>query len=184
MSYRVQPSEVIERIFQRLVMLYGASFTRQWTGVDPQQMKDTWARELAGFEPNEILRGLDACRARPYPPTLPEFLQLCRPPEPELEVAFAEAARLWPSRIGWSHPAVYWAAAAIGNDIRRFPYSQLRGRFKEAYGRALANPVEIPPQLHEGLLEYTPPSPEDVQRAAAPVFEKCRRMWPFWGRRP
>lgn len=40
----------------------------------------TWARELAGFadRPEAIKRALESQKESPFPPTLPEFLALCR----------------------------------------------------------------------------------------------------------
>lgn len=44
----------------------------------------TWAKALTNFGPDDFGRGLKACldRADGWPPTLPEFRTLCRPPQP------------------------------------------------------------------------------------------------------
>jgi hypothetical protein len=172
MSLKAQPNVVIERIFQTLVGLYGASFTRQWHGVDPESMKHTWARELAGFTLDELTRGLEACRTREFPPTVPEFRNLCRPVA-DVEAAFFEAARLWPSRIGWSRPEVYWAAMAIGDDVKKQPYHTMRGRWREAYQRALDAPKALPDPTPAPMLEDRSVSPEEREAA----YQRVRASW-------
>lgn len=41
--------EVIELIFAKLAVRYGADWLRQWDGVDMALVKDDWAEELSGF---------------------------------------------------------------------------------------------------------------------------------------
>lgn len=171
MPSRVLPSELIERIFKRLVALYGASFTRQWKDVPADTMKFTWARELAGFTDAEIVRGLEACRAREFPPTVPEFRNLCRPPM-DMEAAFHEAARVWPSREGWSSAVVYWAAQAIGDDVKKQPWNTMRGRWREAYDRALRENQPLPDPAPSPMLSGPPADPAEVDRAYRQVLDK------------
>lgn len=45
-------SDVIELIFGKLQVRYGAAWLRQWDGVDMQLVKADWADELAGFASN------------------------------------------------------------------------------------------------------------------------------------
>jgi hypothetical protein len=51
-----------------------------WRGTDLAGVKLTWASKLSGFAnmPEAIKAALDALDDRPLPPTLPEFLHLCR----------------------------------------------------------------------------------------------------------
>ncbi|WP_407280585.1 hypothetical protein U5817_09895 [Aromatoleum evansii] len=72
--------------------LYGSLWVDRWrTGETVERAgrtfdrglllaKATWAEELAGFSdmPDRISKALEACRHRNMPPTLPEFLDLCR----------------------------------------------------------------------------------------------------------
>lgn len=175
MSSRVQPKEVIERLFRELVALYGARFTRMWADVDPEVMKATWGRELGGFTMQEIGRGLEACGE--HPPTVRGFKALCRPPE-DIDAAFYEAARLWPSREGWSSPVVYWAAAAIGNDVRTQPYNELRGRWREAYMRAVSDPQPMPPLAQAPALKGPVVDPAARKSAGDKVLRWCREHLP------
>ena len=58
--------------------MYGSKFSDLWAGVDSSEMKLTWGEKLAGFKPEAIKYALDGCDERPFPPTLPEFLGMCR----------------------------------------------------------------------------------------------------------
>lgn len=68
----------IERLFSRLVALYGASFGRQWEGTNIADVKKVWAEKLGGFTAQQIGAALKGCDDRQYPPNLPEFIDLCR----------------------------------------------------------------------------------------------------------
>lgn len=90
---RTLPASWIDRIFARLQGLYGSLWVDrwktgelrqiaggQWVDVGMLNAKATWAGELAGFasRPEVLGRALEACRTLKFPPTLPEFLRLCR----------------------------------------------------------------------------------------------------------
>ncbi len=104
-NVRVLPDAWIERLFGRLEGLYGAKFHDAWRGTDTENVKRTWAEKLGGFagRPEALKAALDACDDKPWPPTLPEFIGLCRDaakragpayvalPAPEIDQA--EAAR-------------------------------------------------------------------------------------------
>lgn len=70
--------EWIERLFSRFAALYGAAFGRQWEGTNLSEVKAVWAEKLGGFNAHQIGEALKACEEKPYPPNLPEFLELCR----------------------------------------------------------------------------------------------------------
>lgn len=82
------PASWVDRIFDRMQGLYGSLWVDRWrTGVIDGQGRDigllnakaTWCAELGRYanEPHRITRGLDGCRAKALPPTLPEFCTLC-----------------------------------------------------------------------------------------------------------
>ena len=99
------PDLWVDRLFGRLEGLYGAKFHDLWRGSDIENVKRTWAEKLGGFadRPEALKAALDACDDKPWPPTLPEFIGLCRDaakrtgvayislPAPEIDQA--EAAR-------------------------------------------------------------------------------------------
>lgn len=145
------PNAWIERLWDRLKTMYGAKFIDLWRDVDPIQLKQAWAEEFAGYTANEIKRGLEACKIRPFPPTLPELLTLCRPAM-TAESAFYEAVeqirRRPDGRDKWSHPAVYWAAVKIGaHDLQNMPWPSIKGRWTAAYEDTMSAGIwpEIPP---------------------------------------
>lgn len=80
-------------MFDHLAAMYGSRFADLWRGTDPEKVRAMWASKLAGFadKPGAIKQALAALDEKPFPPTLPEFLALCR-----------EAAR----RIGNDKPAL------------------------------------------------------------------------------
>ena len=78
----------VERIFERMHGLYGALWQQRWRdgrrGAAGEaallSAKRVWAQTLGGFreEPQCIAGALEACTTLELPPTLPQFVQLCR----------------------------------------------------------------------------------------------------------
>lgn len=75
------PRSWVEALFKKFLIRYGTLWADRYKGLglSPDEIAEEWATELAGFSPEEIKRGLDASRSKTFPPTLPEFLSLCRP---------------------------------------------------------------------------------------------------------
>lgn len=86
------PETWIGRIFGRMEDFYGARFLDAWRGTDLARVKATWAGKLAGFadQPERIGFALNALEHHPFPPTLPEFLALCRQAPPPNRPALPE----------------------------------------------------------------------------------------------
>ena len=74
------PDAWIGRIFDHMTGMYGSRFADLWRGSDLNTVRRMWAEKLAGFAdmPKAIKEALDALDDKPFPPTLPEFLALCR----------------------------------------------------------------------------------------------------------
>lgn len=129
-------------VVSEMRLMYGAKFGQQWQGLTPRELKDSWDQKLAGMTEAEIRTGLVACLSRDWPPTVPEFLRLCRP-WMNPEVAYHEAVQGMSSRrrgeIGqWSHPAIYWAAVATGaHDLLNSTYSVMKARWDRAFALEL-----------------------------------------------
>lgn len=70
----------VEKLFQKFEDFYGAKWAAQYGDFPRQRVKQTWAEELAGFSDmgGAIAQALNAQKESPFPPTLPEFLKLCR----------------------------------------------------------------------------------------------------------
>ena len=167
-----QPPVVMDRLFLRLMAFYGMKFADSFMAVELAAMKRIWSEELAGYSLDELNRGINACRGLKWPPTLPEFMGLCRPLL-EPEVAFHEAATKLALRDrgddpAWSHPAVYWAAVEIGHwDIRRLGYQPLKARWAHALREQMARTdlAPVPPPLRTlPACGGRPPSPEVAEQ--------------------
>jgi hypothetical protein len=74
------PDSWVERLFQKFEDFYGAKWAAQFGDFPRDRVKATWAEELAGFadKGDAIAQALSAQKSNPFPPTLPEFLNLCR----------------------------------------------------------------------------------------------------------
>lgn len=133
----ILPLPWVDKLIKKLQIMYGKKFAEQWGMIDPLEMRDEWAEELAGYTGAEIARGLDACRARTFVPTLPEFMMLCRPPL-NLEISFHEAVhgmaqRRRGERGDWSHPAIFHAAVKLGShDILNSTFQSIKSRWEKA----------------------------------------------------
>lgn len=135
-------SEWVDRLFARLSASYGARFSDMWAGLDLAVVKSVWADDLSDLTTVEVARGVEQCRVARFPPTLPEFLSMCRPGL-EPEAAFAEAVRQMAlrdqGRDAWSHPAIYWAAATIGGfELRNAAWVAIKGRWSRLLAAELA----------------------------------------------
>lgn len=128
---------LVEQISAAMLYTYGKRFTDLWGPTKPEVWLSHWANSLAGYTVEEIKRGLAALDGREWPPTLPEFKRLCRPPV-DPQAAFYEAlegvqARERGERGNWSHPAIYWAAVKVGAyDLKNCGYQQIAKRWEAA----------------------------------------------------
>ena len=73
------PSAWIDRIFEKLTLVYGAEFLNRWKGVPLEEVKADWARELDGLEnrPEAIKYALDHLPTDKAPTVL-QFRELTR----------------------------------------------------------------------------------------------------------
>lgn len=70
----------IEKLFQKFEDFYGAKWAAAYGSFPRDRVKRTWAEELGGFAsmPECLAMALDDQKLLRFPPTLPEFLALCR----------------------------------------------------------------------------------------------------------
>lgn len=80
MSANPLPMAWIDRIFSHMGAMYGSKFADLWRDTDQLAVKALWAEKLGGFidHPKAIKSALDSLDDKLWPPTLPEFLILCR----------------------------------------------------------------------------------------------------------
>lgn len=144
------PQSWVDNLFARMSALYGSKFADLWRSTDLQQVRRTWGLELAGLSNDELRAGVAALRNRPFPPTLPELIALCRPPL-NYDAALYEAAQQLRLRADgkdqWSNPALYWAALKVGEfDMLNLAHGMLIKRFSAALDEVLRGQVHpVPP---------------------------------------
>lgn len=157
-------------------MTYGAKFADAWLGISQEKMKEHWAGKLGGYTPEEIARGIEQLDTRPWPPTQPEFLMLCRPPIEPMG-AYAEACEKYTrfldgETVGWSRPEIFWAAQTVGAwDLKNIPYPKLEPRWKDALANAARAPT---PQPKKALAETSEAHTDPEVRAR--VAEGLRNL--------
>lgn len=100
------PDRWIERIFAHMAASYGTRFADLWAGQDAATVKAFWAVKLGGFagRGDVIKAALDALDEQPTPPSLPQFLAICRTqtrrlPSPHLALPAPPPAEATPERL-------------------------------------------------------------------------------------
>jgi hypothetical protein len=149
-----------------------------WAGANVEQVKAVWAQELGALRPEQIKLGVDACRARRFPPTLPEFLELCRPTAdmlgiPHFEAAYREALDLVCKRKRQdecSHPVV-WHALAEAGQIGMMRDEDARKVYRSCYDQTVRMAINGQP-LRE--IPKALPAPEAATRAPLSPEERAR----------
>ncbi len=164
------PSAWVERLFDVMLSTFGKKFVDQWANADPEKLKAHWGLKLAGYSAAEIKRGVDALDALGWPPMLPEFLKLCRPPV-DATAAYYEAvqgiaARERGEKGEWSHPAIFWASVAVGTfDLKTQGYAQIRNRWETALEAEMRKGKQV--DIPEAVLSLPAPSKREIDRVAA-----------------
>jgi len=74
------PLAWVESLFKRMAAAYGALLADQWRGQDTGTVKRLWAIELGKVTVEELTHGVQQLGTRKWPPTLPEFVLMCKPP--------------------------------------------------------------------------------------------------------
>lgn len=136
------PESWVEQLFQKMLLDYGKKFTDMWGSADMDLLISHWSRELGVFTDAELLRGTAAMAHQNWPPSLPEFKALCRPPiDPMVAFHEAQAGMLARAagRMGeWSHQAIFWAAMQLGPAVTEQLYTSVRPRWEKALADAFA----------------------------------------------
>ena len=129
------PDSWIEKLFQKMEDRYGDLWATRYGLFPRDRVKQTWAEDLGDLSGEEVARGVAACRTAKFPPTLPEFRSLCRPPI-DFEIAYHEAVQQMSARESgkdrWTSPAIFWAAVTIGAfDLRNGSWQSLEKRWRK-----------------------------------------------------
>ncbi|WP_131754085.1 hypothetical protein [Burkholderia vietnamiensis] len=86
------PQHWVEALFSKMAAFYGSRFASMWNGVNVVEAHRAWAIELGKLSRDQLKAGSDNLTALPKPPTLPEFVALCR--QARSEQAASTAPRL------------------------------------------------------------------------------------------
>lgn len=72
------PAAWVEKVFQKLSLVYGRDFLSRWEGQDLAEVQADWAHELAGYinAPHAIKYALENLPDKP--PTVLQFRATCR----------------------------------------------------------------------------------------------------------
>lgn len=72
------PLHWVEKLFQKLSLVYGRDFLGRWEGIPLEDVKADWAHELAGYEnsPDSLAYALQ--HLPPRAPTVLEFRAICQ----------------------------------------------------------------------------------------------------------
>ena len=129
----------VRKLFAEMQGNYGTRFLDMWRSgqadtngddVGLQNAMDMWAEKLAGFRerPDAIRRVLDTLPK--HPPTLPEFVDLCRTSCPKQEMKALPAPEVPPSVIAARQAEVQAIAVrAVGNVPSKAWAHKLRARY-------------------------------------------------------
>jgi len=80
-------TKLVERLFLRLSALYGNRFTDMWKGIDLHEVKRCWADELSAYSVQQVAQAVNGLTEKAWPPTLPEFLEMCEGAKPVTPIA-------------------------------------------------------------------------------------------------
>ena len=67
-----------------MTALYGNKFTDMWRGIDDQEVKRCWGDELSAYTVPQITNAVNGLTEKKFPPTLPEFLEMCEATKPRV----------------------------------------------------------------------------------------------------
>ena len=156
---------LVDWLFDDCLLRYGNQFSSRWIGLDVHDLKAQWAAELGKLALAEIKAGVVRMRREciSFPPTLQEFVHLCRPAE-SIENLFLQCASLAARHLvdhatPWPSAVLYWAAQRFGmGSLSGANWVASKTRFTQIYHDCLA-------QQDEGSL---PNMPAAVPRISGP----------------
>lgn len=155
--FRVIPSlgiDMMTLLFNRLDGAYPNVFRANFKSMEAiANWRETWAEAFddEGLTPDGIKAGLKQCRRNhDMPPSLTQFIKACNPEMVlDIEALFHRAVsemrkRRLREEQNWTSPAVFWAAAKIGDDLFRTDYRDLKGRWAAALDEMRSRTDAIP----------------------------------------
>lgn len=169
------PYSWVEKLFANWTMMYGNRMDKMWNGMDKGQVIMFWHLKLEGLTREEFTRGVKASERLEYPPTLPQFLNLCRPPIDKTKAYYEAVKGVQERRFGrkgeWSHPAIFWTAASMSFDLLNMSHQQVKSRFEKALDAELQKTAW--PEIPEACTALPPPK---VDREKAKAESALKRI--------
>ncbi len=166
----------MDYVFAELLGLHGRPFVAKFESgvmVDGEDsgianMRRAWGRRIVDekLTPADLRRGIRGCERMKYAPGWGEFLEACKPAisvDAALYEAIEQMRRRQHGKDVWSDPAIFWAAAKIGEwDMVQQTHAQLLPRFRAALTQV----------QQAGSVQ---PVPERVAQLAAPGQSETSR---------
>jgi hypothetical protein len=170
---------VMDRLFNRLDGIYPHKWRSAFASEQAiENWRDAWADAFLEerLTLHEIKTGLNECRrAFDWPPSLPEFLRLCRPnlaPDLAWHEAVTQMGRRAEGRDVWSHPAIYWTAVGIGEfDLKNLTFTAIKPRWERLLAENIKKDLKPVPKRLDAL-----PPPGRTQANSAEGLAKLRAM--------
>lgn len=137
------PIQWVEKLFSRMQACYGNRFLDMFANANMIEVKAVWGQQMYLLSNHELCRGVAALMTREWPPSLPEFIKLCKPPI-DAEVAYYEALEQGLAREEgrpntWTSPAIYWAWRTIGGfEFRSQSFAYLKSRWSKVLADEVA----------------------------------------------
>lgn len=162
------PPAWVERIFKRMTGIFGSQKVgSMWNEADLAEVKELWAEQLGRFKPESIgaaLQRLIDSGGNGWPPTLPEFVELCR----QCSVERSGQALALPEPRRSKPDGVDLTAAFRGGDPLR--WARVVGSLTAA--RALVQASQRDSRLREILDAH---AAQDFAGLGTPVADYLRR---------
>jgi hypothetical protein len=72
------PGPWVDKIFEKMLLTYGSTFSHRWSSVEVDRLKADWAHELSGFQQNPAAIAYGLQHLPPErPPTVLQFRASC-----------------------------------------------------------------------------------------------------------
>lgn len=102
---------MVDKLFNFFLVRYGKLWAERYAnlGLTMNDIKSEWEAELRRLTPQELQSGIDACRTKTFPPTLPEFVKMCWVGHPSADEAWALALKAMDENetVTWTNEIMY-----------------------------------------------------------------------------
>jgi hypothetical protein len=102
---------MVDKLFHFFLVRYGKLWADRYAnlGLTMNEIKTEWDAEIRKLTPQELQSGIDACRTKTFPPTLPEFIKMCWAGHPTADEAWALALKAMDENqtVVWTNEIMY-----------------------------------------------------------------------------